>query len=1820
MNSRNLLIHNIGKKLLLLTFLVLQSAFIFAQDVTISGATGGVSASPLVGGSINQAIFGIQFDKAGGGTNAVTGLTIKLTQDPTGRFLNARLFRSTDNTYDGGDSEVATGTFSNSPNSIIFSGSFTTFGGASGATTRSLFLVVDIDPAVSGATAPVVPSATNAEVSVANNTVLAATVTGTSFSFTDSTVPAITFSPTAGAVNVAVASNLIISFDEAIRNINDSDIDNANVGSLLTFKLTNAGGADVPFTATINAGDDQIIIDPTSNLNPDQVYYLNIAPVEDASNNATAAANITFTTIDTQPPVPTFNPLNGATGVVETNNIVISFNEAIRRASDDFNLDNTTIDGRITLKITDASGANIPFDATINAGDDQVTIDPTSALPGNTIIYVAIAGVEDSNDNLINPDPTSITFTTGDTQPPSLTFNPANSATGVSVSSNLTITFTEAIRNLDDSPISGANLLTLVNLKLTNAGGADVPFTASIDGTNTIVTIDPASNLTGNQVYFVRMNPVEDGVNNAASTQSITFTSEAPPSFNPGPFAPSTTCVGDDIIISGNNFGAAVPTVTVNGTPTTPAEIIAHSNTSITFKTLAGMAGTSQTVTVLNNTSGLSSTSVSTVTINPAINPGLSVSANPTSSFVGSNSTIQIANTQSTVSYQLRQSSPGAPFNIGNSVGGNGGTLAIATNTLPGGSNYSTTGTYIYQIRATSSGCTTVTLTNTATVTVASLNANAGSDKTICNGEDVTLGGSPSSVGGSGFYSYSWNTVPPSSVFSTSSNPTISPIATRTYRLTVNDGSGNPVVTDDVLVTVNQPADTAQLEIFLNPTKPNNTYLKSDGAVQLTYKLNGVAGTFSGQTRFEGPGVNSSGFFKYFYPSAANYGNDTISLYHENSNGCITPRKYKIARVVDSNNLISGLQPSYCQENFNNPLIINNPSQPANASTFFGYQYTYKNQIKLIDEKTGMEIFPSVANGYTVSGTSITLNPSKFTPGPKRFDIVYDITYYLFDGVNSVFWFTSGNYTLQSYFSINEQPVVATNFEPTYCENAGLVKLKGSPSGGTFSVNGSSTLALTTIGPDTFFDPSNNSLPNNITMSYTYTSPFTTCSATSNTSVEILRIPAIDFTFTNACEGDTVQFTPSFPLSTIKKYSFSFGDGGVQQVDSDIPTSIEHQYLDPKNYQVIMATLVNNGCTDTIPKNLLIGKNPKFKYSWANVCEGQSTQFTTALEGNFNTLEVQSMTWNFGEGSPSTNPGFIAGVSHLYTATGNYNSTLTITSTTGCTIQKNQEVYIVKHYKGAQKITGLYPYKESFDLSNDSWVTGGTNSSWEWSTPAGTLINRDSSDTGLGKVWITNADGSYNSDEHSWVHSPCFDLTALERPVLSMDIRLLTDLKRDGAVLQVNTTNNTDGDIGWNTIGDVGDGLEWYNTLGIAGSPGGQALKGWSGSKDFTSWRTASIPLDNYIPALGSPLRQAVRFRIAFGSQQNVLADPSLEGFAFDNFNIDQRNRIVLVEQFTNNGGINSPTEPNKKSNAEVNTFIALPKTTNEIIKLEYHIGRPGPNIDNIYQDNETDANARAAFYGITSTPSTLIDAGNGDGIFSNWANKRFDSQSLLTSKISFDSLTTPNTPVDKLNVKVKFTALQNLPSNTSLHIAAVEKVINHPDALGTNGETSFTYVMKKLIPDATGIKYNDVILKNEVKRETVSWSPSAYDLNQLSIVVFLQNEDTKEIYQARFLQTPTYIPPADLITGAEPLLADQITIYPNPAKDEVNIELPRPYSKSLPVKVVDAFGREVYNASFNIGEQKKTVKTSEFASGVYIIQIKSATGEVVRKKVIISN
>src|SRR5690606_29121566 len=154
------------------------------------------------------------------------------------------------------------------------------------------------------------------------------------------------------------------TFNEPIRKIDDSPVTVADIeGGLIELRLTNSGGAPVAFTASY-AGNT-ITINPTADLSSSTLYYLAIHPVEDAADNATVLSSITFTSADIIPPTVTFNPVNGATAVSETANIVISFDEPVRRASDNANLDDNNVDALITLKLTSAAGADIPFDATI---------------------------------------------------------------------------------------------------------------------------------------------------------------------------------------------------------------------------------------------------------------------------------------------------------------------------------------------------------------------------------------------------------------------------------------------------------------------------------------------------------------------------------------------------------------------------------------------------------------------------------------------------------------------------------------------------------------------------------------------------------------------------------------------------------------------------------------------------------------------------------------------------------------------------------------------------------------------------------------------------------------------------------------------------------------------------------------------------------------------------------------------------------------------------------------------------------------------------------------------------------------------------------------------------------------------------------------------------------------------------------------------------------------------------------------------------------------------------------------------------------------
>lgn len=81
-------------------------------------------------------------------------------------------------------------------------------------------------------------------------------------------------------------------------------------------------------------------------------------------------------------------------------------------------------------------------------------------------------------------------------------------------------------------------------------------------------------------------------------------------------------------------------------------------------------------------------------------------------------------------------------------------------------------------------------------------------------------------------------------------------------------------------------------------------------------------------------------------------------------------------------------------------------------------------------------------------------------------------------------------------------------------------------------------------------------------------------------------------------------------------------------------------------------------------------------------------------------------------------------------------------------------------------------------------------------------------------------------------------------------------------------------------------------------------------------------------------------------------------------------------------------------------------------------------------------------------------------------------------------------------------------------------------------------------------------------------------------------------------------------------------SIYPNPATNELNIQVEAPGESNASVSVKDITGREIYNSSFELreGSQKLTLNTTSFAAGSYMVTVSYGDKPPVNKKVVIQH
>lgn len=244
----------------------------------------------------------------------------------------------------------------------------------------------------------------------------------------------------------------------------------------------------------------------------------------------------------------------------------------------------------------------------------------------------------------------------------------------------------------------------------------------------------------------------------------------------------------------------------------------------------------------------------------------------------------------------------------------------------------------------------------------------------------------------------------------------------------------------------------------------------------------------------------------------------------------------------------------------------------------------------------------------------------------------------------------------------------------------------------------------------------------------------------------------------------------------------------------------------------------------------------------------------------------------------------------------------------------------------------------------------------------------------------------------------------------------------------------------------------------------------------------------------------------------------------FSIMNLNAFERSVLAEIFTS-----TTCPPCASQNPYFDNWLKNYSNKNRVAVIKYHVWWPSPGNDPFYHANVTENRARTNYYSTNYVPRGVIN-GTADGSSSagNWI---VLIQNSITSSSQFEIKILGN--VDSIqggNLIIKVTADNNsIPSGTLvLHTAVVESEIYYT---GTNGDPVHNYVMRKMYPDHNGEVFT--INPNETKTFTrvFNWN-SSWQLYNSSIVVFIQNQNSKEVYQAAirraniFLATPSQLYP----------------------------------------------------------------------------------------------
>jgi thiol-disulfide isomerase/thioredoxin len=338
--------------------------------------------------------------------------------------------------------------------------------------------------------------------------------------------------------------------------------------------------------------------------------------------------------------------------------------------------------------------------------------------------------------------------------------------------------------------------------------------------------------------------------------------------------------------------------------------------------------------------------------------------------------------------------------------------------------------------------------------------------------------------------------------------------------------------------------------------------------------------------------------------------------------------------------------------------------------------------------------------------------------------------------------------------------------------------------------------------------------------------------------------------------------------------------------------------------------------------------------------------------------------------------------------------------------------------------------------------------------------------------------------------------------------------------------------------------------------------------------------------------------------------------------------RIPLYEHFTSNTcGPCAQFNPGFQVLLDANDVNNLNNSGVNAIKFqESYPGAP----DQSYNGDITN---RASYYGVNSIPSAHID-----GVSTSGSQTEIDNHKDVPCFIDISG-TAISEEGNDLTVDLSITSYENYP-NTTVHIVLVEDEYNNSQ--GSNGETEFFQVARKMLPNSSGTSAdlsegNTITINEEEFFAYGNVEPNGYNtwngLSNCRVIVYIQNETDQTVLQSRVIEitgNTTVAESYDCIASGciDPGTGDgefstmqecidacasdikywpdfNLNLSPNPTTDYLQLEF-QSIEKNVSIKIYSITGQLMQQTVHNgaIGSQTINIDMRDLPNGIYNLSI----------------